>query len=320
MKKIIITAFLFFNTLTGSTQFKTQQFVDSIPTLPVEGCKTNIEDRTAFLNKVSNQLKQIDEQIKKMKRETRPDENYARNEAISQMATQYGLSEEQVNKMKNKKKMSAEEKAGIADTMLQQQTNISMAELKNISKMTPEGRKAWAQAYGGEAYVMSQGNQSNNQQKNGKSAAELTMQLQNLSTAVMQREMDIQKQYNEIENNPERLIALEKIHALNSRFTSMGGQDNGQGQQMDSIAVLIKKEKESYCEKYTTQYWNVLSIQYNNLKASYSDYIRLADLRRAVTNMQPVHVNLPTESAIEYFNYIKDYLIHLSAAFNYLLN
>lgn len=318
MKTKFFLVLLMFTSLISTAQFKTQEFVDNIPSLPADGCKTKTEDRTIFLNKVKDLLKETDEQIKKTKRETRVDENYARNEAISQMASQYGLSEEQVNKMKNKKKMSAEEKQSLADSMLQQQTNISMGEVKNMKKMSPEGRKAWAQAYGGEAYVMSQG--TNTQQKTGGNAAELATQLQNLNAAVMQRAMDIQKKYDDIENNPERIIALEKINIWNSQVTAMTGQDNGQGPQMDSLALLIKKEKEAYCEKYATQYWNVLNLHYNNLKVSYPDYIRIADLRRMVVNMQPVKVNLPNESAIEYYEYIKNYLVHLSAAFNYSIN
>lgn len=311
----LLTAFI------GSAQFKTQQFVDNIPSLPGEGCKTTDDDRSSFITKIKDLKKEIDDQIKKIKRETKVDENQVRNAAINQMAAQYGLSEDQVNKMKNKKKMSAEEKAAIADSMMQIQTNISIAEINNMKKMTPQGKKEWAKAYGAEAYAMGQANQgSNTQQKIAGSQTELAMQLQNLTAAVQQRAMDIQIQYDQIENDPDRIISLGKIHFLDSLRTSMGGQDNGQGEKMDSLSVLIKKEKDNYCEKYTPQYWKVLNTQYANLKASYNDYIRIADLNRAVANMQPVKVNLPVGPEIDYLEYIKDYLEHLSAAFLYKLN
>ncbi len=316
----MLTVFLL-NAFTGTAQFKTQQFVDNIPSLPGEGCKTTDDDRSNFIIKVKDLQKEIDDQIKKAKRETKVDENQVRNAAINQMAAQYGLSEDQVNKMKNKKKMSAEEKTALADSMMQMQTNISIAEINNMKKMTPQGKKEWAKAYGAEAYAMGQANQgSNTQQKIAGSQTELALQLQNLNAAVQQRALDIQMQYNLIENDPERIISLGKIQYWDSLRVSMTGQDNGQGEKMDSLSVLIKKEKDNYCEKYTPQYWKVLNTQYANLKASYADYIRIADLNRAVANMQPVKLNLPVGPEINYMEYIRDYLDHLSAAFIYKLN
>jgi tetrahydromethanopterin S-methyltransferase subunit B len=303
----------------GKAQFQTQQFVDNIPSLPAESCKIKAEKRDAFIDQVKMLQDQIDDQIKKMKSQSKADGSQAKENAINQMATQYGLSDEEVQKMKSKK-MSAADKAALSDKMLQQQTNISMGEIKNMKGMSKDGKKAWAGAYGGEAYAMAQASQGKSEQQNtGTNPAELAQQLQNLRTQVDERRMNIDNEYVKIDTDPERMATLQKIGVWNSMITGMTGAEAGQGLKMDSITSLIRKEKEKYCEKYTPLYLKVLDMHYADLKASYTDYIRIADLNRMVANLQPIKVNTPIGPEIDYFKYIKGYLSRLSAAFNYSL-
>ena len=80
-----------------------------------------------------------------MKSQSKVDGNPAKENAINQMASQYGLSDEEVQKMKSNKKMSEADKAALADKMMMQQTNISTGEIKNMQGMSEEGKKAWDQ-------------------------------------------------------------------------------------------------------------------------------------------------------------------------------
>jgi len=320
MKAQLVLFILLLSTYLCNGQFQTLQFVDNIPSLPGELCKIKPETKNQFIAQVKDLEDQINEQIKKMKSQSKVDGNQAKENAINQMASQYGLSDEEVQKMKNSKKMSAEEKAALADKMMMQQTNISMGEIKNMQGMSEEGKKAWAEAYGAESYTMAQTSQGKSeQQKTGTNPGELAQQLQNLNSQVQERRMNINNEYVKIDTDPERLAALQKIGVWNSKIIAMTGADGGQGHKMDSIATLISKEKEKYCEKYTPLYITVLDMHYADLKASYPDYIRIADLNRMVTNLQPIKIDTPIGPEIEYFKYIKDYLSRLSEAFNYSL-
>jgi len=320
MKSLLILSFLLLSTFAGTAQFQTQQFVDNLPSLPSESCEINPETRDKFINQVKSMQDQLEEQIKKAKSQSKIDGRQAKENAINQMASQYGLSDEEVQKMKSGKKMSAEDKAALADKMLQQQTNISMGEIKNMQKMSKEGKKAWAEAYGAEAYAMAQATPGKStQQQTAGNPGQLAQQLQSLNAQVQERKANIQMEYVKIETDPERMATLQKIRVWNSKISAMGGADGGQGQKMDSIAALIQKEKEKYCAKYTPLYWKVLNTDYSNLKASYPDYIRIADLNRMVANMQPIKVNTPIGPEIDYFEYINDYLSRLAAAFSYTL-
>lgn len=317
------TKFLIFVLLTTAVvcqaQFKTQDFVNNIPAFPDNICKINNDDRIAFLNQVSELKTEIRDQIKIAKSRSKVDGSEAKASAINQMATQYGLSDEEVQKMKSGKQMSAEEKAALANKMMMQQTNISMAEMQNLKGTSKEGKKAWAEAYSAEAFAMAEGNKGNSAQQNAGANLSAVQQLQNLNAAVQQRRMNIQQEYEKIENDPERMKMLQKITGWNTQITAMTGADGGQGEKMDSISVLVVKEKEKYCEKYTPRYTNVLNMHYADLKASYPDFLKIADLTRAVVNMQQVKFDMTAGPEDDYFNYISDYLTRLSGVFAYTL-
>lgn len=320
MKTRILFFILLAPVFVCQAQFKTQEFVDNIPSVPADICKISSDERAGFLSKISTMNDQLDEQIKKLRKSAKVDGEQAKENAINQMASQYGLSDEEVQKMKSGKKMSAEEKAALANKMMMQQTNISMAEMQNMKSMSKEGKKAWAEAYSAEAMAMAEGNKGNSEQQSGASNLNVLQQLQNLNAQVQQRRMNIQKEYEKIENNPERIAMLQKINGWNSKIAAMTGADGGQGDKMDSISVLIVSEKKKYCEKYTPQYEKVLAMHYADLKTSYPDYLRISDLNRAVVNMQPTKVDTPAGTEDDYYKYIEEYLSRLADVFNYTLN
>lgn len=319
MKARILFFIFFVPVFVCQAQFKTQDFVNNIPSFPDSICKINTDDKNTFLNQVSELKKEIRDQIKIAKSRAKVDGSEAKASAINQMATQYGLSEEEVQNMKSGKKMSAEEKAALANKMMMQQTNISMAEMQNMKGMSKEGKKAWAEAYSAEAMAVAEGNKGNSAPQNRESNLSVLQQLQNLNAQVQQRRADIEAEYQKIDNDPERLILLQKITAWNNNISAMTGADGGQGEKMDSIAILSGKAKEKYCEKYTAKYTNVLNMHFTDLQASYNDYLRIADLTRAAVNMQQVKYDMTAGPEDDYFNYISDYLTRLSGVFAYTL-
>ena len=316
MKKFVIIS-LIVTANFGKAQFKTQEFVDNIPMLPTEICKIKTEERNAFLTEVNAKKDEINAQIKKTKSLAKPNENQAKEMAISQMQSQYGLSDEEAKKMKSGK-MSAQEKKALADKMMMQQTNISMGELQNLKKMSKEGKKEWGKAYSSEAYAMAQANATTNTNDAGNST-ELMKQLQALNAKIQQRRAQIQQEYQDFENNSERLEMLQKIKSINSQISSLGGANGGQGAKIDSLTVALKSEKEIYCETFSPMYQNILKKEFADIKNSYTDYYRVAELNRLLVNSLPVKTNASGGEEIEYFIYIQNYLEHLSSAFNYNL-
>ena len=106
MKAQLVLFILLLSTYLCNGQFQTLQFVDNIPSLPGELCKIKPETKNQFIAQVKDLEDQINEQIKKMKSQSKDDGNPAKENAINRMASQYGLSDEEVQKMKNSKEMS----------------------------------------------------------------------------------------------------------------------------------------------------------------------------------------------------------------------
>jgi len=316
MKKIVIIS-LIVTANFGKAQFKTQEFVDNLPLIPNEICQIKTDEKNTFLAEINAKKDEINAQIKKIKSLAKPNENQAKEMAISQMQSQYGLSDDEAKKMKSGK-MSAQEKKALADKMMTQQTNISMSELQNLKKMSKEGKKEWAKAYGAEGYAMAQANATTNSNDAGNST-ELMQQLQNLNAKIQQRRAQIQQEYQDFENNTERLEMLQKIKSINSKISSLSGANGGQGQKIDSLTVVLKSEKEKYCETFSPMYQNILKKEFADVKNSYTDYYRVAELNRLLVNSLPVKANASGGEEIEYFIYIQNYLEHLSGAFNYNL-
>ena len=75
----------------------------------------------------------------------------AQDEAVKQLSQQYGLSEADIEKMKNSKNMTSAEKQALASKMMSQQTNMSMEEAQKMGSMSEAGKKAYAEAYATEA-------------------------------------------------------------------------------------------------------------------------------------------------------------------------
>lgn len=304
----------------SSAQWNTRDFVNTLPSPPDSCCAVAQEIKQAFRNQVAAAHKQLSDQIKKMQHETKVDGDQARNAAIQQMAGQYGLSDETVQKMKSGKKMSAQDKAALADQMLQQQTNISMAEIQNMKKLDKDGKKAWSQAYSAEAYAMASSGGNAPQQQAALSVVQLAQSLQQLNQQVQQRRQHLELMYQQIEMDPDRINELQQMTRWAAQVTAMSGADGGQGSAIDSVTALRRDAADRYCEKYTKTYRNVLDSQYADLQQAYADYIRIAELNRLVANSQPVKVNLPAGPELDYLNYIQAYIDRLAAVFQFRFN
>ena len=305
---------------TTQAQWNTQVFVNALPFPPDSCCAVAPEIRQAFRNQVAELRNQLTDQMKKIRRENKVNGDQAKNAAIQQMASQYGLSDETVQNMKHGGKMSAQEKAALADKMLQQQTNISMAEIQNLKKLDKDGKKAWTQAYSAEAYAMASAGGNTSTQTASLSVVQLAQNLQQLQAQVQQRRQNLQLRYQQIEMDPERIAAVQQITRFTSQITAMTGADGGQGPALDSVTALRRNASDQYCVTYTRAYRNVLDSQYADLQHSYSDYMHIAELNRLVANSQPVKINLPEGADLDYLNYIQEYIDRLAAVFQFRLN
>ena len=324
MKRIfLITAVL----LTGYfaiAQESPEAWLKKSPALPKDSCSISKQAMEAFVSQVGILLEQLDDAISiKMKEEDKQSHassEIAKENAAKQMA-QYGMSEEEISKIKSGKKMSKEEKDAMANKVMMQQTNMSMDELKKLSTMSDAGKQAYMEAISTEAMANAQANPKQQQpgSANGQNMYKLIQEQQTLQNKITSNGSIVANSYAEIENDPSRKVMLDKIDKWHQELMSMTGVDYGQGEKMDTLAGKIEAEQIKYCNTFTPKYRAALRRHLAFTKSSMPDYMQLAKVTDEVMKAQ---TGAPAPAAgfdIMCLHAIREYLVKLQDAYKYKL-
>jgi len=324
MKKIMFFLIAATFTLAAGAQRISNGYLMKIPALPADSCnvtRAGVERFTQQVSALAGQLKdEIDTLNRTVNRHMKANEGSAQERAMKQMSQQYGMSQSDIEKMKNSKNMTAEEKQAFANKMMSQQTNMTVDEAKNLGKMSEAGRKAYAEAYVTEAMATSQADPKQQAQNDAlKSQYYLVNSQQATVKKLSAIEQNISALYSPIEADPERQKMLDRIGQWNNKIMSMTGIDYGQGKEMDSLAVLIKNEQIAYCNKFTPRYRAALRKHLELLKTSMPDYQSLGKITAEVTKVQ-TGIEMPAGGTeIPALKAIDAYLNALQDAFDYNL-
>jgi exosome complex RNA-binding protein Rrp42 (RNase PH superfamily) len=142
-------------TMTVTAQTRTQEYMKKIPALPKDSCNITRASAEDFIARVAvlrdqmvSEIEQLRESIDSHMEANAPT---AEENAMKQMSQMYGMSQADLEKMKNAKNMSAADKQALANKMMSQQANMTMDEAKNLAKMSEAGRQAYTEAYATEA-------------------------------------------------------------------------------------------------------------------------------------------------------------------------
>ena len=322
MKTFLSVILLFFGFL-GYAQTNAEAFLNKIPGLPKDSCNITHATMESFKQGVAVLIDQTEKEIEalneKVNKKDPANEAAAKENAMQQMSQQYGLSPEEMAKMKSGK-MSVAEKQAMANKVLQQQTNMSMGEVQNLSKMSDAGKKAYAEAYATEAQATAQANP--NKQPVNQSAMNM-QQLISAQQAVLGKinanGQKIGNLYASIQNDPDLSKMKKNIKDWQSKIMSMTGVDYGQGKQMDSLAVLIKKEQTKICDKYTPKYRSALRQHLSIMKSSMPDIQQLGEITGELTKAQTGIVPPAESTEIGKLQAIKEYLTNLKDAYQFKL-
>jgi len=321
--KTIFTTFIFVSVgFLVNAQTGPEAFLKKVPAMPKDSCGITKAAMESFTQTIASLIDEAESQIsllnKQINAQAKTNEAAAKEAAMKQMS-QYGLSAEEMNKLKNSK-MTAADKQALANKVLQQQTNMSMGEVQNLSKMSEAGKKAYAEAYATEAMANAQANPK--QQKgneNAKNTYELLSAQQAIMAKITANSQKIGNLYAAIENDPSGKEMLMKISTWHNKLMSMTGVDYGQGKKMDSLSVLIKNEQSRYCDKFTPKYRAALRQHESIVKSSLPDFQRLGEIIAEITKAQTGIVTPPESTAIGGMEAITEYLGKLKKAYQFKL-
>lgn len=322
MKKLLTAFLTFFIAVAASAQFVTEGYLNRTPALPKDSCNISYAQAESFQDQVTALFNQVDNAIGQMNRNTREsakaNEAAYKEQAMQQMS-QFGLSQEDMAKMKSGK-MSAADKQALANKMMMQQTNISVDEMKATKGMSAEGKKAYSEAVATEMMAAGQAGQvKTSAVRNPANLSAFLHEQQLIMDRISDRNQSIPGLYAAIDNDPERQQMLNRIGAWRSKWTSMGGVDAGQGKQMDSLMVLIHKEQIGYCNKFTPLYRKALRAHLSAIKSSLPDYRRLAELTGQIAEAQTGVPSPAGGNDITGMQAVSEYLTRLQDAYQYKL-
>lgn len=311
--------------LSGAAQTRTQEYMKKIPALPKDSCnvtRASAENFTAQVAALRDQLVSEIEQIREsVDSHMESNADVAQENVMKQMSQMYGMSQADLEKMKNAKNMSDADKQALANKMMTQQANMTMDEAKNLAKMSEAGRQAYTEAYATEA--MATANTDPNQAARNDYARNLynnNVAQQSAYSKINEINNRIVALYAPVTNDPERQKMLDRISAWNSKLTSMMGiVSDGEARIMDSLSLRIQNEQIAYCNKYTPQYRTALRKHLQIVKASMPEYIKFGEISAATTKSQ-TGIDMPAEGKeLASFEAIADYLRALEGAYKYKL-
>ena len=130
MKKIVFSLIVVTVTISAGAQKISNGYLMKIPALSADSCnvtRAGVEKYTQQVSSLEEQLKsEIDLLNKTVDEHMKSNQGSAQEAAMKQVAQQYGLSQTDIDKMKNSKNMTAAEKQALANKMMSQQTNMTV--------------------------------------------------------------------------------------------------------------------------------------------------------------------------------------------------
>jgi hypothetical protein len=303
--------------LPAEEQSRTDSYLKKIPILPKYSCDISKEAAESFQFKVADVIEQIENEIESinivLNSQSTINENAIKEHAMHQISQQYGLSPTDISNMESGK-MSDAEKQALANQILQQQTNMSMSEVENFSKMSEAGKKAYSEALGIEIMATQQVNQNETPVNNTFSNMyEFVREQQAVMNKLNATSQNIIFYYNDIEGDPDLQKMRRNIETWHSEIMAMSGINYGQEKQMDSLSLLIKNAQIQICEIYTPKYHSAIRNHFSLMKSSFPDQRKLAEITASLQKTQ-LGIDMPAESIeigelasiIEYLNKLKD--------------
>ena len=324
MKKLLFVIIIMLCGRLAGAQTTAEAFLKKAPSLPKDSCNISRADMESFVQQVKALVEETDEEITRLNQEIdkggTTNEERAKETALKQMSQQYGMSEEDIAKMKNAKNLSAADKQALANNMMMKQANMTMDEAKNLSKLDVAGKKAYAEALATEKMAEVQAN-PNQQPVNSTmmNLQALVAEQQTLTAKISAGSQKIGSLYANIDNDASGKEMLRKIDEWHSKLMSMTGIDYGQGKQMDSISDLIMNEQIKYCNKFTPRYRAALRQHLTQVKASLPDYRQLGAITAEIIKVQYGLVLAPENAELSGLQAVNEYLGRLGNAFKYNL-
>lgn len=310
--------------ITSATvaQVTPEAFLSMLPAIPQGVCSDEIEVRNNFIDKLDSISELIDNETSRRNANIDANSEDYEKQAMNKFAKQYGLSQEDIKKLQNEEDMSEQEKDALINKALQNSGNISLDEVKNLKKMSKEGKEAWAEAYGTEkmAEIQSDPQKNQDEQLKNKSLYELTAMQKHIIDSIKAVESKFAKQFEDIDNDKEAKTMLDNISKLEREVGEMMGElSESEKVKFDALVQKLQAEKDKYCNKYTPQYIAILQRYESYTKSCLPVCYRLEKISAQLAKLQ-TGVDMKQEPGSVAIGKVAGYLDKLRGVYKYNLN
>jgi hypothetical protein len=324
MKRIFVALAVIFLTLTLSAQTIADEYMKRIPPLPVDSCYVSRAFADSFRESIVSLSEEIRTEITNLNNEAErymlDNEELAQENALNQMSQSYGISNDDLELLKNADNMSEEEAMAFAGRVIKQRTNLSMGEIEKLSGMSEAAQEIYIEAYSSEFMTAARNGaglheQNESTERSYLLAGEQQSQLGSLTNFNQQVELF----YAGLENDPGHNQTLDSLQVWQSLITSMTGISYGQGREIDSLSLLIQSKQMEYCNIFTPRYRKALRQHLHLLQSKLQELINL-DRTTAGVTLNQTGIRIPEDLiGLSGLEAIDTYLNKLKEAYGYTL-
>lgn len=288
MNKLLSFIVLILLTSISFSQVTPEAFMSILPVWQ-DCCSDNINLRNNFYARCDSISELIENELARRNEDIDANSDVYEKQAMNKLANQYGLSQEELEKLQKEDEMTDEERDAIISKAMQNKYNLSLDEIKNQDKLTKEGRDAWSEAYGDEkmAEIQSDPQKNEKEQLKNKSAYELSAMQKHLLDSLKAVESKFAQQFDEIAQDHDAKVMLENVHKWELEANEMMGEiSESEKVKFDALVQKIKDEKDKYCNKYTPQYIALLQRYESYTKSCLPVCYRLEKISAQLTKLQ----------------------------------
>lgn len=288
MKRLLFFAAVLAFASSAYAQSTPEAFLGLVPPLPNQCCSQKHAEKTAYLARVDESIKQLDAEIERRQKEANA--NLKQNEERIKAYTmaQTGVSPADIQKLKSMtpeqmKNMTPEEKRAIANKIMLEKAGMSLDEIQKLKTMSKEDREAAAKAIADEKAAKAQDNPQKNQaaQDKAKAKYEQSREAQELLAKFNAQEAKFRQQIDDLDRDPTAKAILEnEIRPLEKKVAPYTGEVHGSAvKEAELLFAALRDARLRCCQQLSPKFNTILSNQLTVIKASLPDYKRFEELQ-----------------------------------------
>jgi hypothetical protein len=251
MRRAVYFISLMLLTLSGIAQVRPEGYIGLLPAIPSDVCGMSKIQQDEYLAKVEALSQQVKDELKRRDDNINANAESKKDAAMQYAANKQGISQSDLAKIQSGK-MSQAEMQALANKMVQQQ--MAAAGQVNPTKL-----------------------------QNDKRQYELIEAQKHLNDSLNTIISKFAKEFEAIENDPQRQKMLDNIDKLNAEIGRTMGLASNSGKE---LSEKIEKEKIKYCNTFTPQYLSLLRRYESFTKSSLPAYYRLETISNQLTELQ----------------------------------